>query len=490
MHEGDVLLDTYRVDRVATEGLIVNVDATHMNSACPVRIVLLAPHARGFDEACDHFMRTGRMVAQMQSEHVARVMDLGILDTGAPFLITEHAGSGDLGELLQSNGPLGVVDTVDFAIQIAAALAEAHVQGMIHGSLRPSNVLVSEGIDGTPVIRLIGFGALSSWSMHSMSLVAPTHRHQTASHRVLAYLAPEQVRTLGDVDARSDIWALGALLYEMLVGTPVFGDESTAALLASIVADPAPVVTTVRGDVPRQLESIISRCLEKGRDARFVSISEFARAIQPFGSHESHALAERVVRIMARGSLHSLHHSRPKHALVHMATGYQSSHQRASQAASSRSAAPRVAAPVTRFRVNSAAGLVALLGAAAGVTGAFIETHFLHPTVVASTRQDPAEQQAGGTNNSMVSNTSVDARPPVQRVATGVGQAEIQQAAKSESAPQTPRTPTTTAQHKAAMPAHPYASKLPISTLPAKVLPRVESKQPPATGSQLFDDIN
>ncbi len=365
LREGDILLGKLRIERVVTEGLLVTAEAVHLGLGTRAQVVLLSPHGRGFADAQEHFVRTARTVAQMQSEHVARVTEIGTLESGAPFLVTELQGYSDLAELLRVRGPLAVSDAVDYAIQIAEAFAEAHSIGVIHGSLRPSSLRVSEGMDGWPLIKVLGFGAMAQWSLSSASVRPVSHR-SNAANSALPYLSPEQIRSPGELDTRTDIWSLGAILHEMLVGWPLYHADNTAALLAMIAADPPSPITSMRGDVPRQLESVILRCLQKDRTTRFATVADLARALQPYAPPECQATVDRIVRVMARGSTVPSAYSRPSSAMVHVR----------SHSAGPRSFESKMPPkPASTFRIGIVAGVVAVLGAAAGIAGAvFVQT--------------------------------------------------------------------------------------------------------------------
>ena len=381
VREGDVLLGKLRIERVVTEGLLVNAEAVHLGLGTRALVVLLSPHGRGFADAQEHFVRTARTVAQMQSEHVARITEIGTLESGAPFLVAEMQGHSDLGEVLRMRGAFAVSDAVDYAIQVAEALAEAHSLGVIHGSLRPSSLRMSEGMDGWPLIKVLGFGAMAHWSLSSASVRPMSHR---AVSSALPYLSPEQIRSPGDLDTCTDIWSLGAILHEMLVGWSLYHADNTAALLAMIAADPPSPITTVRADVPRQLESVILRCLQKDKSTRFATVADLARALQPYAPPECQATVERIVRVMARGSTIPAAYSRPNSAMVHIR---------------SHSPGPRsfentaVPKQTSTFRLGIVVGAVVVMGAAAGVTGAVLASQMLRSSS-SSGKTPETEKQA------------------------------------------------------------------------------------------------
>jgi serine/threonine-protein kinase len=273
--------------------------------------------AMGSMTAHEHFTRTARAASQLQSEHMARILDLSAARSRVGYVVFERTGATDLAELLRTRGALTVSDALDFTIQIADVLAEAHANGISHGSLRPARVFVSEGADGSPLLKVVGFGVLAQWSL----LSAPTCLQAGDSlDDAVRYLAPEQIRLANLVDPRSDIWALGQLLYEMLLGVPAFAGPSSVATLAMIAADPIQSITAARPDVPRALESIVTRCLEKRPEGRYVTVAELVRALKPLVSAETQARIERIVRIGARSPRTTSTFMPPGNALVHIPT--------------------------------------------------------------------------------------------------------------------------------------------------------------------------
>ncbi len=488
IREGDVLLGKLRIERVTSEGLLVTADAVHLGLGTRAQVVLLSPHGRGFPEAEEHFLRTARTVAQMQSEHVARVTEVGTLESGAPFLVAELPGPSDLNEVLRVRGPLAVSDAVDYTVQIAEALAEAHSLGVIHGNLRPASLRLSEGIDGWPLIKVLGFGAMAQWSLGSVSTRAPGHRGFAAAHSALPYLSPEQIRSPSNLDTRTDIWSLGAMMHEMLVGWPLYHADSTAALLAMIAADAPPPITSVRGDVPRQLESIVLRCLEKDRRARFDTVAELARALQPYVPAESQPMVDRIVRVMARSStMPSSAYSRPLSAMVHVR-----SHASPGSAGPGRTFESRLAPPQApkKGRLGITIGAVMFLGAVAGIASAFLATQTVRTlrsadkNPAAAETPKPASMAAAPTNNSVVADAPVQA----------VGSAAPAAAAKPIVVPAT-KPPVAADLRRATTPVVRRTPSVAALTTPATSSTDKEARMekvqsaPAAKAADLFDDI-
>ncbi len=171
---------------------------------------------------------------------------------------------------------------VDWVLQACAGVAKAHALGIVHRDLKPSNLFLAKLEDGTSVVKVLDFGISKSTN----PALAPSSV-LTATGSMIGspcYMAPEQVRNAKQVDGRTDIWAIGVILYELLTGSRPFGGETLGELLVAIVEQqPAPISAT-RRDVPPGLEQVVARCLQRTPTQRFASIGELARALEPYSS--------------------------------------------------------------------------------------------------------------------------------------------------------------------------------------------------------------
>jgi eukaryotic-like serine/threonine-protein kinase len=296
---GDLLAGKYKVERaIAVGGMGAVFAAHHEVLGQRVAVKVLAQKAMLEEEATvARFIREAQAAARLQTEHVARVTDAGTLDSGLPFLVMEYLEGCDLAELLKLSGPLPCQDVVDYVLQGLEAVAQAHAVNIVHRDLKPSNLFLALRPDGSNIIKILDFGI--SKTSHSESQEAKS----LTGNAVLgspAYMSPEQVRNARNVDARSDIWSLGVVMYELLTGTIPFDGEGVGEILAAILADEPRSIRATRPDVPEPLEAVIFRCLRRERDERFASAAEFARALEPFGSGKWSELVGRIEQVLVR----------------------------------------------------------------------------------------------------------------------------------------------------------------------------------------------
>lgn len=273
---GEVLLGKYTLEKVLGKGGMGTVFAArHGELGQLVAIKVLHSNA---STAAARFLREARISAGLLSEHTARVFDLGRTLAGAPFLVMEHLQGEDLSCVVR-RGPLPPLLAIDYALQICAALAEAHAAGVVHRDLKPSNVFVTRRADGSACLKVLDYGISKrlapEGSEESHSL---TERHSLLGSP--AYMSPEQLRESKDVDARADIWSVGVLLYELLTGSRPFKAPVLSALTVSIAADAPPPPSSVNPAVPPALDRAVMRCLSKDPRARFASAAELSLALR------------------------------------------------------------------------------------------------------------------------------------------------------------------------------------------------------------------
>jgi serine/threonine-protein kinase len=180
-------------------------------------------------------------------------------------------------------------------IQVLDALAQAHALGIVHRDLKPANVFLARRRDGTETVKLLDFG-VSKVLRPAGSLQGAALTHSASVLGSPLYMAPEQIEDPGSVDARTDIWAIGTILFELMSGKPAFDAPTVGSVFVAIVSAPIPSVRALRPEVPRELDAVVMRCLARDRQERFGDVGQLARALHPFAPPESQLLAERLGR--------------------------------------------------------------------------------------------------------------------------------------------------------------------------------------------------
>ncbi len=303
VREGDVLAGKYRVERVlGMGGMGVVVAARHLQLDTKVAIKFLLPTMLEDRDAATRFAREARAAVKITSEHVARVFDVGTLETGAPYMVMEYLDGEDLAAWLKQRGALSVEQAIDFVLQACVAVADAHVLGIVHRDLKPANLFCVQRSDGQLSIKVLDFG------ISKLAEAAGT-RPGMAMTRTAAlmgsplYMSPEQMRSARDVDAQTDIWALGVILFELMTGRPPFQAESVTELAIKVNNEPTPAIRGFRPEVPALLEAAIFKCLEKDRRRRFRNVAELALALLPFAPKRARASVERISGIIEGAGL-------------------------------------------------------------------------------------------------------------------------------------------------------------------------------------------
>jgi eukaryotic-like serine/threonine-protein kinase len=297
IHQGALIAGKYRVTRILGEGgMGVVVAAVHEQLDQPVALKFLLPDLVSSSEIVQRFTREARAAVKIHSEHVARVLDVGTTETGTPFMVMEYLEGGDLAEVLASRGPLPVQEAVGYLLEACEAIAEAHSLGVVHRDLKPANLFLARKPSGKPVVKVLDFG-ISKAPSTSRDAVVTSAKAMMGSP---GYMSPEQMVDGSTAVARSDIWSLGVVLYELLSGTLPFTGDTMPELVAAILSKiPAPVAVA-RGDVPAGMQGVIDRCLQKDPAARYADIGELARALVPFGPARGELSVERIEHVLGQ----------------------------------------------------------------------------------------------------------------------------------------------------------------------------------------------
>jgi eukaryotic-like serine/threonine-protein kinase len=294
VREGDLLAGKYRVERVLGRGgMGIVVAARHEELDQLVAIKFVLEEALDNEDAVQRFLREARAAVKLKSEHVARVLDVGKLDSGAPYMVMEFLEGNDLAKILETSDPIPPETAADWVHQACEAVAEAHAAGIVHRDLKPENLFLTRTVGTSQKIKVLDFGVSKAMSGGASGELSGLTRTRAMLGSPL-YMAPEQMRSSRDVDARADIWALGVVLFQLLTRRWPFEADTMPELCLKVVSDPPLSLAELRPDVPLELVAVIERCLEKNPADRVANAGELALALEPFVQPASRLRAERA----------------------------------------------------------------------------------------------------------------------------------------------------------------------------------------------------
>jgi serine/threonine-protein kinase len=294
---GEIFLEKYRVDAILGHGgMGVVALCTHLALNERVAIKMLRSDVLDDVDAVERFMREAQAAVKLKSEFVARVTDVGRSAANAPYMVMEYLEGHDLGALLTERGCIGTPWAVEITLQACEALTEAHSIGIVHRDIKPTNLFVTWRPDGSALVKVLDFGISKSPIVSAMQLTLTQSLLGTP-----AYMSPEQMRSARTVDARTDLWSLGTVLYEMLEGRRPFEAESFSEMCVKVAVEPPRAMT----NTPRELQQVVLRCLEKTPEQRYASMAELARDLVTFSNdpHQAQVLVERMSRMLRRSQV-------------------------------------------------------------------------------------------------------------------------------------------------------------------------------------------
>jgi serine/threonine-protein kinase len=272
---GRVLGGRYRLVKPVGQGAQAAVwIADHLALSTQVAVKLIDPDLAKQADALARFKREATAAAQLRSPNVVQIMDHGV-DGDQPFIVMELLLGEDLFERLEKRGRLTLREASTIVTQVARALTRAHAAGIVHRDLKPENVFLVENEDDE-VAKVLDFGVakVKDPAKHTMqrtgigTLIGTPH-----------YMSPEQVKGVGDVDFRSDIWALGVITYQLVTGQLPFDSEGVGDLLIRITIGEIPVPSSVVPTLPATFDAWFARACDRDPDKRFQSARELADAL-------------------------------------------------------------------------------------------------------------------------------------------------------------------------------------------------------------------
>jgi serine/threonine protein kinase len=291
---GTVIGGRYRLDAILGEGGMSLVYVAYdQRLQRNVAFKLLVPSLAYSREVVTRFVNEARTLARLDSPHIVRVYDAGVTSdperAPLPFMVLELLRGWELRTLLDQ----GVTDQariVGWMLEACEGLAAAHAGGVIHRDLKPENLFLTAEADGGERLKILDFGIARSierdayLTLEGEGVGSP------------GYMSPEQLRDASSVDARSDIWALGVVMYELFSGTPPFHAKSSLELCAQVLNDPIEPLSAIRRDLPAELTAVVDRCLQRDPNKRFTNVLELAQALSPFARPSRLVVTERIRR--------------------------------------------------------------------------------------------------------------------------------------------------------------------------------------------------
>jgi serine/threonine-protein kinase len=290
---GEVVADKYRVERLIGEGgMGVVVAARHLQLDTIVALKLLPESSTSDPVLVERFVREARAAAKLRSDHVAKMLDVGTLQSGAPFMVMEYLEGANLADVLAAGGRLEPSTACDYVLQACEAVAEAHAHGIVHRDLKPENLYLTTRVGGAAFVKVLDFGVSKT------TAVAGSLTTTKAVVGSPMYMAPEQMRSSRGADPRSDVWALGVVLYELLTERCPFDAESLPELCLKISRDAHRPISELRAELAPELVAIVDRCLQKDPAQRYANAAELASALEPFAPAHASADASSARRVI------------------------------------------------------------------------------------------------------------------------------------------------------------------------------------------------
>jgi serine/threonine-protein kinase len=279
-------IGVYAVVRLMGRGGMGNVfEARHCLMGRPVAIKVLHSHLARDAVAAARFLREGQAIARIRHPNVVEIFDMGTHE-GLPYLVMELVDGVDLATHLRQQASIPIVSAVDCILDVLAGTAAAHDAGVVHRDLKPSNVRFATNHLGERRAKVLDFG-ISKWNGDLSALTESNGTLGTTS-----YMAPEQFRAARECDARTDIYALGVILYECLTGRLPFHGDSPYERMHAVLTGPLAPPRLLRPEIAPALEALVVRAMSREPDRRFASAREFGRALAPFATEPSTWLRE------------------------------------------------------------------------------------------------------------------------------------------------------------------------------------------------------
>ncbi|CAN5541256.1 hypothetical protein BH09MYX1_BH09MYX1_46140 [soil metagenome] len=288
---GTLLAGKYKVTReIGRGGMAAVYEAEQMALGKKVAIKVLASELAGSNIVIERFFREARAAASVRSPYIVDVYDSGRLEDGRPFITMEMLEGESLYDRMARVRLIDPATTIRIISHCAKGLMKAHSAGIVHRDLKPENIFLTRGDDGADeTAKLLDFGLAKFYSPVATDAKTARLTREGAVFGTPAYMSPEQVKGQGNVDHRADLWALGCMAFECLIGRPVWNTEQGVAMtFAAIATQPIPVPSEIRRDLPKSFDAWFAKALQRDPDDRYQSAKELSDALaKSFGESNS-----------------------------------------------------------------------------------------------------------------------------------------------------------------------------------------------------------
>ena len=274
---GQTLAGKYRIEeKIAEGGMGCVYRATHVLMEKPLAVKVLHPSLAADDNIVARFTREAKAASRISHPHALVVTDFGEDEEGTVFLVMEYLRGRTLKEVVRAEGPLPLARVAEIVRQVSGALDAAHAEGVVHRDLKSDNVMLEETAGGDWT-KVLDFGIAKI-----KEPVGVTDPGLTAPNLIIGtpqYMSPEQCSQASEIDARSDIYSLGVIIYEMLAGHVPFTGDSPTAIMMKHLQEPPPSILDERKDLPTQVGEVVARALAKKPEDRFQKAGDLSDAL-------------------------------------------------------------------------------------------------------------------------------------------------------------------------------------------------------------------